>query len=70
MTARCCSAPILPAAALLLLPKCPLCLAAWLTLATGIGFSAAAASWLRAAIVLLSFAALGVILWRRSTKPA
>jgi hypothetical protein len=41
------TASILPAAALVLLPKCPLCLAAWLTVMTGVGFSAAGADLLR-----------------------
>src|SRR5258708_117668 len=62
-TARCCmgggrwrrlagrssagAASILPGAALVLLRKCPLCLAAWLTVATGIAIPAAAAAWVR-----------------------
>lgn len=41
------TASLLPAAALVLLPKCPLCLAAWLTVMTGVGFSAAGADLLR-----------------------
>jgi hypothetical protein len=48
------AASILPGAALVLLPKCPLCLAAWLTVATGVGFSAAGAAWVREIVVLLS----------------
>ena len=44
-------ASILPGAALVLLPKCPLCLAAWLTVATGIGISAAAVAWTRELVV-------------------
>ena len=59
------SASILPGAALVFLPKCPLCLAAWLTFATGISFSAADAVWLRGSVVLLWVAVVALIAWRR-----
>jgi hypothetical protein len=59
------TASILPAAVLVFLPKCPLCLAAWLTVATGVSFSAAGAAWVRASIVLLWVAALAPVIWRR-----
>jgi hypothetical protein len=59
------AASILPAAALVLLPKCPLCLAAWLTVATGVSFPVAGAAWVRASIVLLWVAALAPMIWRR-----
>jgi hypothetical protein len=49
-------ASMLPAAALVLLPKCPMCLAAWLTALTGFGFSAGMAGWLRGGLVMLSVA--------------
>lgn len=52
------AASILPTALLVLLPKCPLCLAAWLTVATGIGFSTAGAEWARAMLVVLWIAAV------------
>ena len=52
------AASILPGAVLLFLPKCPLCLAAWLTVLTGIGISAAAAACLRSLIVVLAVAAV------------
>ena len=74
MTAQCCTgggpsrrlarrlsgaaASILPGAVLLFLPKCPLCLAAWLTVVTGIGISAAAAACVRGLIVVFSVAAV------------
>ncbi len=46
------AASLLPGAVLLLLPKCPLCLAAWLTVITGVGLSAAAAAHVRGMIVM------------------
>ena len=68
MSARCCTgggpargvarrlygtaASILPGAALVLLPKCPLCLAAWLAAVAGVGISAAAAARARELIVV------------------
>jgi hypothetical protein len=71
MIAQCCritstirpsgaAASLLPGAALLLLPKCPLCLAAWLGLA-GIGVSAAAAAWMRCLIVLIWVVAVALV---------
>jgi hypothetical protein len=56
----------LPAAILVLLPKCPLCLAAWLTVVTGISFPIAGAAWLRGTIVLLWIAAVVPIVWCRT----
>jgi hypothetical protein len=50
-------ASILPGAVLVLLPKCPLCLAAWLTVVTGVGFSAAGAAWVRGMLVVFWVAA-------------
>lgn len=61
----------LPGAALVLLPKCPMCLAAWLTVATGFGFSAAGAGWVRWVFVILSFAAITLVarpIIRRQTR--
>jgi hypothetical protein len=59
------TASILPAALLLFLPKCPLCIAAWLTFATGVSFPAAGAAWLRGSIVLLWAAAVSPMIWPR-----
>lgn len=50
------AASIVPGAVLVLLPKCPLCLAAWLTVATGAGFSETGTAWVRG-IVAMSWAA-------------
>ena len=54
------AASILPGTLLVLLPKCPLCLAAWLTVVTGISFSATAAAWLRGTVVMFSVVAVAV----------
>ena len=64
------TASILPAAVLVLLPKCPLCLAAWMTLATGISFSGAGAAWERGSIVLLWVVVVALMIWRRAFRRA
>jgi hypothetical protein len=45
------TASVLLGAVLLVPPKCPLCLAAWLAVVTGVGVSAAAAARMRGGIV-------------------
>ena len=52
------AASILPGALLILLPKCPLCLAAWLTVVTGIGVSAGAVAQVRGLILAFWAAAV------------
>jgi len=89
MTGRCCTGEgssrrlvrrlsgaagsLLPGAALMLLPKCPLCLAAWLTVATGLGVSAGAAARVRGLIVIFWVAAVTLgavqIIRRRGFRP-
>ena len=51
---------ILPGAALAFLPKCPLCVAAWLTAVTGVGFSAAGAAWVCGMLVVFWVAAVAL----------
>ena len=51
---------MLSGAMLALLPKCPLCLAAWLTVVTGVGFSAAVAVWVRGLLAALWVAAVAL----------
>jgi hypothetical protein len=47
---------IVPAAILALIPKCPMCLAAYVALWTGIGLSISAAIYLRASLLVVSIA--------------
>jgi hypothetical protein len=51
------AASVLPGAVLMALPKCPLCIVAWLAVA-GIGVSAGAVVWMRGLIVALWVAAI------------
>ena len=66
------AASILPTAWLVFLPKCPLCLAGWLTVVTGIRFSAGGAAWLRGSVVLFCVVTLTTMIWRRllGSRPA
>ena len=47
---------IVPGAILALIPKCPICLAAYIALWTGIGLSISAAIYLRASLLIVSTA--------------
>jgi hypothetical protein len=49
---------VLPSAILVLVPKCPACLAAHVTLWTGLGLSLSTATYLRWVLLLLGFASL------------
>ena len=58
---------IVPGAILALLPKCPVCFAAYLMMATGISISVAAAVSLRAFLVVVCVSSL-VLLGRRQIR--
>jgi hypothetical protein len=51
---------ILPGAMFVLLPKCPMCLAVWLSAATGVGISTTGAASVRGMLVVSWMAALAL----------
>ncbi len=57
-----------PAALLLLVPKCPACLAAYIAAWTGLGLSVTAASYLRLGLLATSLLAFGYLLMKRTRR--
>jgi hypothetical protein len=57
---------VVPGILLVLVPKCPLCLAAYIALATGVSISAATATWLRWLLIVFCVGALGWLVARWS----
>jgi hypothetical protein len=58
----------LPATGLALIPKCPMCVAAYVALVTGVGISASAASHLRTAAIVLCVVLLCYLAARRTCR--
>jgi hypothetical protein len=56
---------LLSGATLVMMPKCPLCLAAYIALATGIGVSFSTAAHLRILLLLLAVGTITLLLARR-----
>jgi len=59
---------VLPSAILVLVPKCPVCLAAHVTLWSGLGLSLATATYLRWALLFLGGASLLFLFVERLLK--
>jgi hypothetical protein len=60
---------MVPSATLILIPKCPVCVAAYVALFSGVGISVATATYLRVSLLILcavSLLYLGLRRWRRS----
>jgi hypothetical protein len=55
---------LLPGALLVLLPKCPACMAAYIATATGLGISLPAAANVRLMLIMLCLASLSLLAWR------
>ena len=55
---------IIPGTILVLIPKCPLCVAAYVALVTGIGLSVSTAASLRVSAIVLCVGALGYLVCR------
>lgn len=59
---------IAPSVGLALLPKCPLCVAAYLAIGTGIGVSLTTATYLRTGFELLCLGSIGYLAARRLAR--
>ncbi|WP_428308396.1 hypothetical protein [Lacipirellula sp.] len=55
---------LVPGTLLAFFPKCPLCVAGYVALATGLGLSLAAATYLRWGLLVLCVGSLALMAWR------
>lgn len=55
---------LLPTTMLALMPKCPVCVAAYVAMFTGFGLSVAVATWLRSGMIALCVGLLMWMAWR------
>ena len=58
----------LPSVILILMPKCPMCVAAYVGLATGVGISFSTAAHLRLLVLFLCGTSLAVLIARAATR--
>lgn len=59
---------LLPGILLILIPKCPLCLAAWIALGTGIGISFTVATWLRWGLIAICIVSLCYLILKSTVQ--
>jgi hypothetical protein len=59
---------IAPSLGLALMPKCPMCVAAYVATFTGVGISIALATWLRVGLLLLCVTALTFVAIRQGRR--
>ena len=62
------AASLLPGAALILLPKCPLCLAAWIAATTGIALPATVTGSIRPSLIVACLLSATLLLRRARTR--
>jgi hypothetical protein len=59
---------LIPATVLVLIPKCPICVAAYVALFTGVGISVSTARWIQVLMLVVCLGSLGYLVvsyWRR-----
>lgn len=56
---------LIPGVTLMLIPKCPVCLAGYIALFTGVSLSLTTAAWLRGLLILLCLTTLVLLLVRK-----
>jgi hypothetical protein len=59
---------IVPGATLALLPKCPMCVAGYIAVATGLGISFSTAAYIRTSLLIGSTALLGFVVARLALR--